>query len=130
MLLGSVGFFTTTGRNAMKSILKFTTSGLGALALAGLLAGCDTKSDDTTATPSAVASSAPSAAPDTAVATAGADDAASREHDRAMSDDMAERHRQDMDHDAMRRGPMGPMGPGATPSPTGSQPAQQPMQDM
>lgn len=114
----------------MRSIFKIAASGLGAVALAGLLASCEKKAEDATTTPAAVAPSTAPAPTDAAVATGGAEDANRREHEGAMSDDMAERHRQDMDHDSMRRGPMGPMGPGATPAPTESPAAQPPMGHM
>ena len=110
----------------MKLSTKITTSAISAFALVGLLAGCDKKASDTSATPAATASAI---APDAAAATSATDDA-NRTHADAMSNDMGERHRQDMDHDSMRRGgQMGPMGPGGTPTPTES-PAAAPMKDM
>lgn len=111
----------------MKPITKITASAISAFALAGLLAGCDKKANDTTATPAATASAI---APDATDAATSATDDANRNHADAMPNDMAERHRQDMDHDSMRRGgQMGPMGPGGTPTATDS-PAAAPMKDM
>lgn len=109
----------------MKLTPKTTASALSVLALAGLLAGCDKKSEDTSATPSASvsATTAASASTDSA-ATTETGDVINREHEGAMSDDMAKRHGQEMDHETMRRGPMGPMGPRGTPTATDSQAAQ------
>lgn len=113
----------------MKLSTKITASALSAFALAGLLSGCGKKASDTAATPAATASAIASTATDAAAAS-GATDDANRANGDAMSNDMAERHRQDMDHDSMRRGgQMGPMGPGGTPTATES-PAAAPMQDM
>lgn len=116
----------------MKFIPKITASALGAIALAGLLAGCEQKASDTATAPSATASAVAPVAGDNAAANPGGDGAneADRGYGPGMSNDMAERHRQDMDHDSMRRGEqMGPMGPGGTPQATQS-PTAAPMQDM
>lgn len=102
----------------MKLTPKATALALSVLALAGLLAGCEKKSEDTSATPSAT--TAASAATNSA-ATSETSDVINREHEDAMSDDMAKRHRQEMDHETMRRGPMGPRG---TPTATDGQAAQ------
>ena len=113
----------------MKLSTKITASTISAFALAGLLAGCDKKASDTATTPAATASVVAPASTDTSAANTSGDDAseANRAHGPGMADDMAERHRQDMDHDSMRRG--GPMGPGGTPAATES-PAAAPMKDM
>lgn len=113
----------------MKLVTKITASALSAVALAGMLSGCDKKASDTATAPAATASAVAPVASDAAAATTGGDDMneANRAQGAGMSDNMAERHRQDMDHDSMRRG--GPMGPGASPTATES-PAAAPMKDM
>ena len=107
----------------MKISTKITTSAIGAFALIGLLAGCDKKASDTAATPTATASAfGPNANDDAAVT--GATDDANRASGDGMSNNMGERHRQEMGHESMRHGsqmgPMGQMGPGGTPTATES----------
>lgn len=113
----------------MTLFTKITASAIGAFALAGLLAGCDKKASDTTATPTASATTNAPAATGNEAAASAADDA-NRASGDTMPNDMAERHRQQMDHNSMRQGnQMGPqMGPGASPSPSDSPAA--PMKDM
>ncbi len=116
----------------MKISTKIIASALSAVALPGLLGGCDKKVTDSATAPAASASTDGSAASDASTANTSGDDTseADRRHGPGMADDMAERHRQDMDHDSMRRGDqIGPMGPGGTPAATDS-PATAPMKDM
>ena len=114
----------------MKLSTKITASALSAVALAGLLSGCNKKANDTTATPVPTASTISPIATGSEAATNATDDGG-RANGNTMSNDMAERHRQQMDHDSMRHGSqMGSqMGPGATPAPSDS-PAAAPMKDM
>lgn len=116
----------------MKLSTNITASAMSAFLLAGLLTGCDKKASDTATTPAATASAVAPVAPDTSAANTSGDGTseANRARGPGMADDMAERHRQDMDHDSMRRGgKMGPMGPGGKPTATES-PAAAPMKDM
>lgn len=117
----------------MRLSTTITASALSAVALAGLLAGCDKKASDSVATPATTGSAVAPAASDAAGATSAADDAnQDARHGPGMSDNMAERHRQDMDHDTMRRGgPMGPAGAAPAPTPTSTPaPSDPPMKDM